>query len=123
MNKREFDKLFEGYSDTDTIQISRLREMLVVPDEKDPRTTKFLNSKIKYYEFDQSQKSVRQRWAMIKNIVFKKFGPDVTFRGILENEFFPEGWKKERQAGAKTYNLLLQTYKDNGVEDIYMYKK
>ena len=124
MNNREFNKLFEGYSDNDTIKISELRELLVVPDERSPRTTKFLDSKIREFEdYDHSQKSLRQKWAMIKNITVGRFGPDITFRGILENEFFPEGWKKTRQAGSKTHNLLLQTYKDHGVEDVYMYKK
>ena len=123
MNEKEFNRIFGQHSETDTISIKELRDILITPAETDPRVTEFLDTKIINYEFPKTTKQLIQLGAMIKTRIRSTFGVDVTFREILEKRYFPDEMRKERQVGAGILRLLMDTYRENGVTDIYKYYK
>lgn len=123
MTKEEFEKLFDTYKPEDTIPVWKLQEILVVPDETNPKTEEFLNSRVIDYDFPKDTKQHRQLSAMIRNKIIEHFGYDVTFRELLETGYYPEAMKKESQVGVGCIKLLGDIYKQNEVIDVWKYKK
>lgn len=123
MNKQEFEKLFSTYSDSDILSIRELRDILIVPEEANPRIKKFLDTRVLEYKFPNDTKQHRQISAMIKNRIACRFDPDVTFRELLETGYFPDDMRKEPQIGLGCIRLLGDIYNKNEVLDIWKYKK
>lgn len=123
MKKEEFERLFGAYDDMDTLTILELRDILVVPEEPNPEVEKFLNSRVLEYNFPYDTKQHRQISAMIMNKLLYRFGHEVTFRELLETEYFPRGMRLEPQVGIGCIRLLGDIYRDNGVLDVWKYKK
>ena len=123
ITEEEFERLFQDYTEDDVISIKDLKKVLVAPKESRPEIFKFLDSRIIDYKFDNSTKSLRQRSAMVINHLTHKFGRGVTFREILEDGYFPEKMLGEGQIGLGCIEVLMNTYRLNGVEDVYKYQK
>ena len=123
MYKQEFERLFGAYDDMDTLTILELRDILVVPEEPNPEVEKFLDSRILEYNFPDDTKQHRQISAMIKNKLLCRFSHEVTFRELLETEYFPKGMRLEPQVGIGCIRLLGDIYRSNGVLDVWKYKK
>lgn len=123
ITEEEFERLFQDYMEDDVISIKDLKKVLVAPKESRPEIFKFLDSRIIDYKFDNSTKSLRQRSAMVINHLTHRFGRGVTFREILEDGYFPEEMLREGQIGLGCIEVLMNTYRSNGVEDVYKYQK
>lgn len=123
MYKQEFERLFGAYDDMDTLTILELRDILVVPEEPNPEVEKFLDSRVLEYNFPDDTKQHRQISAMIKNKLLCRFSHEVTFRELLETEYFPKGMRLEPQVGIGCIRLLGDIYRSNGVLDVWKYKK
>lgn len=124
MTEERFNKVFGHLKETDVLSVRELRYMLIVPEE-DPRVNEFLDTKVINYDFPSRTVQEQQMGSRVKNKICRspEDGLTITFRDLIESGFFPDKMRTCYGVGKESLRLLMDTYRENGVYDIYKYRK
>lgn len=119
MTKEEFDRIFGRYSETDSLTISEIRDILLYGGngsrEKDQE--KFLMTSMSEYleqDLDSTHTSLNTRLEnLIKSNIITKNG-NVTFADILQ--YGVKKLRLQRGVGKVVIDYLVQIYREHGID-------
>ena len=115
MTQKEFDRIFGRYSETDTLTISEIRDILLYGGSRGKE--EFLMTSMSEYleqDSDSTHASLNTRLEnLVKSNIITKSG-NVTFADILQ--YGVKKLRLQRGVGKVVIDYLVQIYKEHGID-------